>query len=112
MELLWIEEDAGLGEPAIASGAGNSGLSSPAPVVRLADYRHLVVRPTIMPLAACAEEMSNGATSRWRTLNKRPSATVSINKRPSATVSIQFPLTPGGSSGGRDRGAPGYSCYR
>ena len=102
MELLWIEEDAGLGEPAIACGAGTSGPSSPAPVVRLADYRHLVVRPTIMPLAACAEEMSNGATSRWRTLNKRPSA----------TVSIQFPLTPGGSSGGRDRGAPGYSCYR
>ena len=43
MELLWIGEDAGMGERAIACGAGTSGLSSLAPVVRLADYRHLVV---------------------------------------------------------------------
>jgi hypothetical protein len=52
MELLWIEEDAGLGERAIACRAGTSGLSSLAPVVRLADYRHFVVR-VVMALIFC-----------------------------------------------------------
>jgi hypothetical protein len=52
MELLWIEEDAGLGERAIACDAGTSGPSSLAPVVRLADYGHLVVR-AVMALIFC-----------------------------------------------------------
>ena len=52
MELLWIEEDAGLGERTIACDAGTSGLSSIAPVVRLADYGRLVVR-AVMALIFC-----------------------------------------------------------
>ena len=47
MELLRIQEDAGPGEREIASDAGTSGLSSVAPVVRLADIGHLVVRAVV-----------------------------------------------------------------
>jgi quinohemoprotein ethanol dehydrogenase len=52
MELLWIGEDAGVGDRTIACGVGTSGLGSLAPVVRLADYRHLVVR-VVMALIFC-----------------------------------------------------------
>ena len=52
MELLRMGEDAGMGERAIACDAGTSGLSSLAPVVRLADYGRLVVR-AVMVLIFC-----------------------------------------------------------
>ena len=44
MELLRIEGDAGLAERAIPNAAGISRPSRLAPVVRLANYQHLVVR--------------------------------------------------------------------
>jgi len=47
MDLLWIEGDAGPAESGIACAAGTSRPSGLAPVVRLADYRHSVVRAVV-----------------------------------------------------------------
>jgi quinohemoprotein ethanol dehydrogenase len=52
MELLRIEKDAGLAERGIVYAAGTSCLSSLAPVVRLEDYRRLVVL-AVMALMLC-----------------------------------------------------------
>ena len=52
MKPLWIGKDAGIGERAIACGAGPSGQRSLARVVRLAAHRHLVVH-AVMALIFC-----------------------------------------------------------
>src|SRR5215469_4039521 len=52
MNLLWLGKDAGIGERAIACGAGPSGQSSLAPVGRLANHRQLVVH-VVMALIFC-----------------------------------------------------------